>query len=454
MTSQGYRDRRGRGEPFGGGDIRARPDRSSDTLAVMADPVPRSPDSPPAERRRGPLARREFRTYFIGNLVSNSGNWLQNVTIGVFMLNLTGSSFWVGLAAAGLFLPSLALALPAGVLADRRDRRRILMGAQAAAALLAALLTALAAVDAANRYAVVAIAFGLGTAIAFSIPAMHAFVPSLVPPDELADAIGLNALTFNVARAVGPVLAAAVITTLGATWAFGLNTLSFLALIGALWAVRRPPFPRVMSRPGGTIAEGLRYAWDHRRTRVMLIAVAAISISLDPITTLAPALAESLGMATGGAGWIVSSWGGGAVLGLIAGRGLIRHMVEHGLGWIGLIAFTIGLTGLGAAPTVFLALPMGVLAGVGYITATISFTTTIQADVPEEFRGRVSSLWTLMFLGVRPFAAVLDGGLADAVGPHVTTIAFGAPALAAVWLVRRMTPVHEPLAPAPGAPST
>ena len=401
-------------------------------------------------KRSCPLARREFRLYFAGNLASNVGNWLANVALSVYVHDLTNSSFWVGLVNSALFIPVILFALPAGALADRTNRVRLLRTSQVMAFGLAATLTVLVATGSATRYAVIVIAAGLGVTVAFGIPAMQSMIPSLVPSSELSEAIGLNALTFNLARALGPVLAAALITTIGAAWAFGINALSFVPLIVALTVIRTPPFQREAEGPPGPISEGLRYAWTHVRTRSMLLAMVAVSISLDPITTLSPALAQSYGMSSGSAGWIVSAWGAGAVLGITAGRRFIVYVTKRGAGWMGLLLQGVGLVLLGASQAIGAAIPASLVIGTGYIVAAVSFVTTIQADVPERLRGRVMSLWLLSFLGPRVFAAVIDGQLGDSFGPHITTAVFAAPALVAAWFVRNVVPptTTEPVAPA------
>jgi len=401
-------------------------------------------------QRSGPLVRREFRLYFAGNLASNVGTWLSNVALSVYVRDLTNSSFWVGLTNSALFVPVLILAIPAGALADRTDRMRLLARSQMAACALAGALTVLVATHTANRYAVVAIAAGLGVTIALAIPAMQAMIPSLVPFDELPQAIGLNALTFNIARAVGPVIAAATITTVGVTWAFGLNALSFVPLFVALMVIGRPPFPRPSEGPPGEMLEGLRYAWNHTRTRTMLLAMMAVSVSLDPITTVSPALARSYGLATGSAGWIVSAWGAGAVVGITLGRRFITSVTRRGVGWIGLVLQAAGLIALGVAPVIGWAIEGALLTGFGYITSAIAFVTTIQSDVPERLRGRVMALWTLSFLGPRVVSAIVDGALADRFGPHIATAWFALPALVAAFFVRHTVPPEhiEPVAPA------
>ena len=401
-------------------------------------------------QRTGPLARREFRLYFVGNLASNIGTWLSNVALSVYVRDLTKSSFWVGLTNSALFVPVLLFAIPSGALADRRNRVRLLAWSQAGACALAGLLTGLAIAHSANRYAVVLIAAGLGLTIALAIPAMQAMIPSLVPFDELPAAIGLNALTFNIARALGPVLAAAVITTIGIDWAFGLNTLSFVPLVVVLLVIGRPPFQRESEGPPGAMMEGLRYAWNHTRTRTMLIAMMAVSVSLDPITTVSPALARSYHLATGSAGWIVSAWGAGAVIGITLGRRFIEYVIRHGAGWAGLVLQAAGMALLGVAPVIGGAIPAALLTGFGYITCAVAFVTTIQNDVPERLRGRVMALWTVSFLGPRVVSAVIDGALADRLGPHTATALFALPALVAALYVRNTKPPEhaEPIAPA------
>ena len=170
--------------------------------------------------------------------------------------------------------------------------------------------------------------------------------------------------------------------------------------------------------------------------------------TLDPIITLSPALSDRYGLKTGGAGWMVAAWGGGAALVIVFGRELIRKTTHRGLGWVGLFLLFLGVFGLGAAPSIGWAIPACLLAGVGYIIASMAFTTTIQQDVPEALRGRVSAIWTLAFLAPRAFAALAEGALADHIGPRITTSLFSVIALmAAVSLRRVQAPTGEPIPP-------
>jgi MFS family permease len=414
---------------------------------MAVDPIPSQSEKP--RRPPSPMRRREFQLYFTGNLVSNIGNGLNNVALAVYMRTITKASFWVGVANFSLLLPVILFALPAGQLADRTDRLRLLRKSQFVMAALAVLLTILVGTGHAGRYAVVALAFGLGIGVAIGIPAMQALIPQMVPPDEMHDAIGLNALTFNIARVIGPAIAAITLAALGPTWAFGLNAATFFVLLWALTAIGTAPFPRPSDRPPGPMSEGLAYAWRHLRTRWMLLSIVAIGVSLDPIITLSPALSDHYGLKTSAAGWIVAAWGGGACLAIIFARGLIRTITHRGLGWIGLLLLFAGMLGLGASPGIVEAIPACIVAGIGYIIATMAFTTTIQEDVPESLRGRVMAIWTLAFLAPRALAAVTEGALADHIGARLTTAIFSVAALIAAVALRRVRAPRGDLIPPP-----
>ena len=407
----------------------------------MAQAELQPPFIPAEDADLSPLRRREFRLFFIGSLASNSGTWLQNAALSVYLFNLTGSSFWVGIATAALFVPVLVLALPAGALADRTDRLQLMRRSQMAAGTLALVLTVLVALDVANKYIVIAIAAGTGIFGAVAIPAMQSLVPSLVPKQDLAQAIGLNSLTFNIARVIGPMLAAAALYV-GAAWAFGLNAASYFVLVAALGMIGALPFAHPRGEPG-SIAEGVKFAWRHPKIRLLLFCVMAVAASLDPITTLSPALVSSYGLDSTRAPFIFSAWGGGAVLGVTIGGRLMKRLFARRLGWVGLPVLSAGLLCLAAARSLPLALAAGLIAGWGYIAAVISFTTGIQLAVPEALRGKVGALWTMCFLGPRVLSGLVDGFLADQIGPHRATALFALPALAAMWAARRALNLGE-----------
>ncbi|HXJ67224.1 MAG TPA: MFS transporter, partial [Actinomycetota bacterium] len=181
----------------------------------------------PAAPARQPLfANRNFRLFFTGQLISNTGTWLQNVAQGVLVLRLTNSSLMVGVANAALFVPVLLLSLFGGQLADRFDRRRLLLSTQVLALIATAVLAVLAGTGNAKVVVVIVVAVVIGIQYAVSIPAMGALLPALVDRSQLGEAIGMNSVTYNLARVVGPVIATVTIAAVGFGWAFALNSLS------------------------------------------------------------------------------------------------------------------------------------------------------------------------------------------------------------------------------------
>jgi MFS family permease len=370
-------------------------------------------------RSRSVLSNRDFRLFFAGNLVSSSGTWLQNVAQGVLVLQLTGRSVMVGATQAATFVPVLLLALHGGRLADRFDRRRLLIWTQLSAAGATAVLAVLAAADRAGVAAIVAVAVVLGIQYAIAIPATQALVPSLVPAEDLGPAIGLTTVTYNLARALGPLLATVSVALLGFGLAFGLNSLSFVALAVAVVAIR--PRGRPSADAGGPIMEGVRLAWRTPRLRGLLLTVAAVTFATDPVFTLSPALAhEAFRRATSEAGLLVSAFGVGAIASaVVVGRMMRRPRGERAR--IGVAAMALlagGLAGMAASPDIWVALAFLLVSGAGYLLTITTLTTGIQESVDDRMRGRVMSLWTLCFLGSRPLSALIDGALADALSPR------------------------------------
>src|SRR5919197_436734 len=212
------------------------------------------------------LRDRNFRLFFIGMLISNSGTFLQSVSQGVLVHDLTGRNFMVGVTQAAVFIPVLLLALQGGSLADRFDRRRLLISTQVLAMVATGTLAVLAATGHATVPAVIAVAALVGVQYAVAIPTMQALLPAMVEPRRLGEAIGWNSVTFNIGRVLGPVLSTVALATVGFAWAFGINALSFLAIIVARVSMRVPGRQREMGE-SYSVRDALRYAWDNRRIR-------------------------------------------------------------------------------------------------------------------------------------------------------------------------------------------
>jgi MFS family permease len=395
-----------------------------------------------------------FGPYFIGNFISMCGTWFQMLAQAILIYRLTGSSFLVGVVNFSLFAGVFVLAPWSGSAADRFDRRRLLAGTQLVMAVTTALLAALAWGGMASTGVVVAFALVLGFATAFAIPARQALIPSLVERTDLAQAIALNSVTFNLARAVGPVGAAIVVDRFGIPWAFAINSVSYFALIIALGMIRPVnETPRPETRP--KLAETFREVRRDKHLVILFITVAAVSISADPVSTLTPAFAtEIFGRADTVAGLLVGAYGAGAVAAafFFAGRvsGSYRRMAAT------LLLLSGGMVVFAHASTLALGVVALFVSGFGYLATNTSATSILQLEVADAHRGRVMALWSIAFLGSRPIASLTDGAIASGAGLRVAATVMAIPALVgAVLLVRAhaRTParaVREPWGSRPG----
>ena len=372
------------------------------------------------------MTSRDFGPYFFGNALSASGGWFHNLAAAILVYRLTGSELLLGVLAFSQFSPVLLLAPWAGRAADRFDRRRLVIFVQSIAACLAALVAGLAWTGHATAPAVIAISAGMGICMAFSIPAASAMLASLVSRDDLPTAVGLNSMTYNLARATGPALAGLVIATVGIPQAFALNSLSYLALIAGI-AVSRPR--RTERARGGRFRDSLRLIRAEPKLAALLGVVMLVGFASDPINTLAPAFAEEFGRPDTNAGYIIGVFGAGAVTAAFTLAGRIAGSRTR-------LAATLTLLGLGVAgfaltPWLPLALAILFVGGFGYLASNTAATARLQLDVEEAQRGRIMAMWGVAFLGMRPVASLIDGAIASAFGVRVAGVVLALPALAA-----------------------
>jgi MFS family permease len=403
-------------------------------------------DDPDAAASPGLFANRNFRLFFLGQLVSNTGNWLQLAAQAVLVKQLSGSSFAVGMTTAALFVPVWIFALPGGRLADAVDRRVVLVSMQVLAMAATAALAVLAATGHATVAAVVIVALIVGVQFAVSIPTMMALLPALVERRQLGQAIGMNSITYNVARALGPALATAIIATLGFGLTFALNAASFVALIVAVLLLRPREMPDVATRAGGSVREALSYAWGDRRLRAMLVGVASVAVASAPVVALAPTFARDVfGQRAANAGLLISGYGTGAIVGAML---LTRAFRAHGRARFELlspagVALSLALVAFAFSPSLRVGAACLAIGGLGFIATNVTWTTGIQQAAPEHLRGRIMGIWTLAYLGVWPLAAPVAGALADAAGPRTAVVVMALPVLAtAIYgsrVVRRST---------------
>ncbi|TQS43506.1 MFS transporter [Cryptosporangium phraense] len=406
--------------------------------------MPETAPAEPAARRRGTfraLGSRPFRLYFAGQVASASGTFLQQTAIGWLVLQLTHSASALGLVLAAGGIPSLLLGPWGGALADRIDLRRLLLATQAAYAVCAGLLWALAASGHASVAAIVAINVVAGLVSIPDSPARQAFVSALVPPDDLASAVSLNGVVVNGARVIGPALAGALIVTVGTTPCFAVNAISYLAVIVALLFVR----PRSAGRrPAGRAGVGaaLTYARGRQQLWLPLTMMALVGLFAFNFAVVLPVLADRTLHGGGGTYSLLSTM---LSIGSVAGSlavGLVRHPRRPYL-VAAAAAFGVGLALTAVAPGVVVACASLLVTGVAAFSFVTLCSTTLQLHSSSEFRGRVMALWVFVYLGTTPIGSVLTGWIVSAGGPRAALWVGAAACLVAALVAGRVhTPPH------------
>jgi MFS family permease len=378
------------------------------------------------------LRRRTFGPYFVGNALSASGTWFQNLAASLLVYRQTHSPLVLGLLNFAQFIPILVLAPWAGGASDRWNRRNLLFVTQSCAIALSAGLGILAALQLAPTPVVIADALALGVVSAFSAPAQQALITQLVDEPEVPTAVALNSMTFNLARAIGPATAAVAVEYLGIPAAFGLNAASYLVFIAALLVIG-PQAQQLAERPRSQLRASIEVLQQRPQLLIFLIIVAAVGFASDPVNTLAPAWAHAFGHKDTVAGYIIGAFGAGAVTAglVVAGRvgGSRRRMFAT------LLLLGGGMVAFSLTPWLWLGLPILFVAGFGYLASNTHATSRLQLGVEPWQRGRIMALWSVAFLGLRPFASLLDGLIASQFGVRYAGVILALPALGcAGWI--------------------
>ncbi|HET7702128.1 MAG TPA: MFS transporter [Candidatus Limnocylindrales bacterium] len=428
----------------------------------MTHPEPPSPDPSTARPSRlGPFRHRPFAIYWAGGLVSNLGSWLQAVAGSIVVYQLTGSALAVGLLNFVGYLPIFLFSIAGGVVSDRFDRRRVVIATHIVSGALAAGLAILTFAGIARELHLIVVFFALNTIYAIAKPSIIAILPGLVPRDEVTDAVGLNTLQFILGQVGGPVIAAIVLATAGAGWAFTINALTFLGPILSMLYLRRRGLgaqaPAAVDRHGNVAPPIGASAFIRHQPWVlaMLAGIVAVSAPLEIIRTLAPAIVvEGLGESESAAGLIVAAQSAGSALALAAFVPLRRRGWSRRMAALGLILQAGGLLGTAVAPALPIALLSVALIGFGFSLCFPVLTGTLQLEVPDVLRGRIMAFHQTAHLGNRPITALLIGAVATLAGAQPAVIAgavlapLGLMATRRAWrqLAARPTPTH----PEPG----
>jgi MFS family permease len=378
-----------------------------------------------------------YRRYFAGQVISLSGNWMQNVTALWLILTLTNSGIAVGLTTALQFLPMLLFGAWGGLLADRIPKRRLLFVTQTLMMIPAAGLFAVTALHIEAPWMIYLGVLLFGAVNCVDNPTRQSFVIEMVGPDRLVNAVSLNSVIIEVARIVGPALAGLLIAGFGVVPCFGINLLTFVAMLVALWsmdprALRTPP-PAVRKR--GAIREGLRHVRRTPELAVPLVLMAMVGTFGFNFQVALPLLARfSFGGGAGSYALLVSAMAVGSIVAALFNG----HRGETGGRVIAAASLAFGIAALAAAAMpdlIFEAVTLAAL-GAAAVTFVAAVNSTIQLAVSAEMRGRVMALFSIVFLGSTPIGGPLTGWLAEAYDPRVTLVLAGVSGLSAAWAAR------------------
>jgi MFS family permease len=373
------------------------------------------------------LRHRNYRLFFGGQLISLTGTWMQMVAQSWLVYRLTGSAVLLGFVGFSGQIPVFLLAPLGGSVADRLNRRRILVATQTTAMLLAFLLAALTLTGRVEVWHVFGLAALLGITNAFDIPTRQAFVVDMVGKEDLINAIALNSSMINGARIVGPAVAGVLLDALGEGWCFFANGVSFLAVIAGLLLMSMTAQTRV-PLPGSALAsiiEGFRYVKHTRPIRALLLMLGLVSLMGMPYAVLMPIFADQiLHGGARGLGLLMGATGLGALAGSVT---LAAKSGIHGLGrWVALAAagFGISLVLFSLSRSFWLSAALLLPVGFCMIIEMASSNTLIQSLVSDALRGRVMAVYSMMFMGMAPFGSLLAGTLAHSLGAP-STVALG-----------------------------
>jgi MFS family permease len=376
------------------------------------------------------LRHRNFRLFFAGQLISLVGTWMQTVAQSWLVYRITGSTLLLGTVGFASQIPVFLIAPIGGTVADRSNRHRVVIATQVASMLLAFVLAVLTLSHRIQVWQIMVLAAGLGVVNAFDIPARQAFLMDMVGREDLMNAIALNSSMFNGARIVGPAVAGVLVAWVGEGWCFFVNAVSYIAVIAGLLMMKlqHPVTRTVEGSPIEHILEGFRFVVKAAPIRAILMLLGVVSLVGMPYSVLMPVFARQI--LHGGAkelGWLMGATGVGALLGALS---LATRAGLRGLGkLIALCAggFGVSLILFAASKMFWLSLILLLPVGFTMMVQMASTNTLLQSMVPDQMRGRVIAVYSMMFMGMAPFGAFFAGAMADRIGaPWTVAIGGGA----------------------------
>lgn len=387
------------------------------------------------------LEIRNYKLFFFGQLISQCGSWMQTIALGWLVLDLSNKSgLAVGWALALQFVPTLLFGVWAGALADRFDKRRLFLSTQVALALIAAVLAVLDLTGVVQLWMLFVMIFVFGMAFALDNPTRQAFVPELVPPSLLPNAIGLTSATMQGSRVFGPALAGVIIVTLGTGMCFLINAVSFIFVIGALMMMRpseiRRPAPA--PREKGQVREGLRYMWHTRELRSVLLVLVVVGTFAINSPVILPLLAKITFDGNADVySWMTIGMGAGALVGALVYANRPRYRVQFVI--LGGLGFGIAICAASVAPTLAVFLVLIVLVGAGQTAFLSTSSSLLQLTSDPAMRGRVMAVYTIALLGTTPIGAPTIGWIAETLGPRWAFAVGGIATIAAVLALALVT---------------
>jgi MFS family permease len=392
---------------------------------------------------------RNFRLFFFGQIVSVSGTWMQMVAAAWLVLQLTGSGVALGIDTALSFGPILLFGAYGGALADRYDKRTMLIVTQSVFAMFAFVYWALVASGVVELWMVYTLSFLFGCVNAIDNPVRQSFYAEMVDASDLPNAVSLNGAVMTGTRIIGPALAGALIASVGMAWCFLINGFSYLAVIGGLLLMHASELrPNRAPREKGAIRSGFRYIWQTDGLRRPMVLMAVMYLFAFNYSVLMPLFAEdTFGGDAGTLGLLLAMTGVGSLLGAL----YMASKTDPNERRLAIAAVLVGVTTfiVALSPTLHLAVATVPLMGVASIVFFVTANTTLQLTARPEMRGRVMALYAMIFLGSTPFGAPVAGYVGEHFGARVALVGSAVIALATgavgVWIVDRRRRAAMPL---------